>query len=541
MFLIQKKPMAVLRNLLIGLMLIVLFACGGSGGTPTAIKAQAIVDWPALTKGLTGPSYAASASFSLTMAGVIPPYAWTGDRPAGTAAVSTTYPGPDMIAAGPGTLVVEFKSGAGGTGTTVASATVNVQIAADGTVFNASGGPLGSVAYNTALTGIELTAPDTTIGSTVTLVANGVSPGGVVALPQALVDFSIVGTSTVATLNGALLTGATEGTLTLQASFETFTDTDDSTVTIGELAFTRVAFPARGLAVDHANNKIWGTFGSSNVAYANSIVDVDLATGAIGTPIPVGSEPESIGISPDGTVAYVGLNGTMKIRKVDLTTRTAGVTLDYVQLDANTVPVDIQVNPTNFGEIVMGVRSNVNGVRRGPYVVRDDNTAIAATTLTDACLTVLWDTGTTVIRGMSGGSGMVSRYTVGATTVTFGDSVTHNQVMHAHLRPTNGNRLVEGHGKVYSTVDLSLVGAVTGSGMLSTESDLTSNKIWAAVGGSTNPLTINTYDSNTFALQLIHTIPMNGENMGDIYRVGATGFVASSNQALYLVQTAPGL
>lgn len=536
----QQNPMRLLKLVLMSLMLAVLFACGGGGGS-SAIKANVIVDWPAQTRGLTAPTYAASAAFTLTMTGTPTPFTWTGDRPAGTAASSIAYPGPDMPSAGPGTLSVEFKSGAAGAGTTVATAMVNIQVAADGTVVNASGGPLGSIAYNTTLTGIELTAPDVAIGSTVTLTANGVAPNGVVALPQALVDFSIVGTSSAATLTGANLTGVAAGTLTLQASFETFTDTDDSTVTVPQLAFTRVAFPARALAIDNANNKIWGSFGSTHPTYANSIVDVDLATGAIGTPIAVGSEPEAIGISPDGTVAYVGLNGTMQIRKVDLATRTAGVTLDYVQLDANTVPVDIQVNPTNFGEIAMGVRSNVNAAQRGPYIVRDNNTAIAATTLTNACLTVVWDTATTVIRGMSGGSGMVSRYTVTANSVDFGDSVTHNQVMHAHLRPTNGNRLVEGHGKVYSTVDLSLVGAVAGSGMLSTESDLTSNRIWAAVGGSTNPLTINTYDSNTFALQLVHTLPMNAEPMRDIYRVGATGFVGASTQAVYLVQTAPGL
>ncbi|MGI4756368.1 MAG: beta strand repeat-containing protein [Janthinobacterium lividum] len=56
----------------------------------------------------------------------------------------------------------------------------------------------------------------------------------------------------------------------------------------------------------------------------NSIVSFDPATGALGTPIFVGSEPGVMAISDDGTTLWVALNGTTAIRQVDLVHAIAG-------------------------------------------------------------------------------------------------------------------------------------------------------------------------------------------------------------------------
>ena len=60
-------------------------------------------------------------------------------------------------------------------------------------------------------------------------------------------------------------------------------------------------------------------------AYGNSIVSVDPETGALGTPIRVGSEPNKLALSSDGTVLWVGLDGASAVRQVNLTTGTAGL------------------------------------------------------------------------------------------------------------------------------------------------------------------------------------------------------------------------
>jgi trimeric autotransporter adhesin len=57
----------------------------------------------------------------------------------------------------------------------------------------------------------------------------------------------------------------------------------------------------------------------------NSVVSVDPATGAIGQPIFVGSEPNQLAISTDGKTLFVGLDGAGAVRQVDLASHTAGV------------------------------------------------------------------------------------------------------------------------------------------------------------------------------------------------------------------------
>ncbi|WP_353069964.1 IPT/TIG domain-containing protein [Tunturibacter empetritectus] len=59
--------------------------------------------------------------------------------------------------------------------------------------------------------------------------------------------------------------------------------------------------------------------------YSNSIVSVDPVTGALGTPIPVGSEPNRLAISSDGQNLWVALDGASAVRQVNLATGTAGL------------------------------------------------------------------------------------------------------------------------------------------------------------------------------------------------------------------------
>ncbi len=64
---------------------------------------------------------------------------------------------------------------------------------------------------------------------------------------------------------------------------------------------------------------------SAGTPFGNSIVSVDPATGAFGTPIFVGSEPNKLAITSDGRYLWVGLDGASAIRKVDLTAGIAGL------------------------------------------------------------------------------------------------------------------------------------------------------------------------------------------------------------------------
>jgi hypothetical protein len=70
---------------------------------------------------------------------------------------------------------------------------------------------------------------------------------------------------------------------------------------------------------------------AAGAPYGNSVVSVDPLTGALGTPIPVGSEPDKLAITSDGRYLWVGLDGSSAVRKVDLVAGVAGLEFSLPQ------------------------------------------------------------------------------------------------------------------------------------------------------------------------------------------------------------------
>jgi hypothetical protein len=70
---------------------------------------------------------------------------------------------------------------------------------------------------------------------------------------------------------------------------------------------------------------------AAGALYGNSIVAVDPLTGALGIPIPVGSEPDKLALTSDGRYLWVALDGASAVRKVDLVTGTAGLQFSLPQ------------------------------------------------------------------------------------------------------------------------------------------------------------------------------------------------------------------
>ena len=87
---------------------------------------------------------------------------------------------------------------------------------------------------------------------------------------------------------------------------------------------TFVAIVNNSMIYDLANGLFYLSVPSAaGVPYANSIVSIDPATGALGKPIPVGSEPNRMAITADGRYLWVALDGAAAVRRVDLSTGTA--------------------------------------------------------------------------------------------------------------------------------------------------------------------------------------------------------------------------
>lgn len=89
---------------------------------------------------------------------------------------------------------------------------------------------------------------------------------------------------------------------------------------------TRIDLPTNDLVYDPRRGKIYASAPSgAGSTYGNRIVPIDVPTATVGTPIFVGSEPNRLAISDDGQYLYVGLDGAAAVRRVDLSTQTAGL------------------------------------------------------------------------------------------------------------------------------------------------------------------------------------------------------------------------
>ena len=101
-----------------------------------------------------------------------------------------------------------------------------------------------------------------------------------------------------------------------------------------------VNVPANGLAFDPFSEQLYATVPSaSTTVTGNSIVTVNPVTGAIGTPILIGSEPNVMAETLDGNYLFVGLSGADSLVKFDLIHQTV----------ITTAPLSItQGSTTNF-------------------------------------------------------------------------------------------------------------------------------------------------------------------------------------------------
>lgn len=84
-----------------------------------------------------------------------------------------------------------------------------------------------------------------------------------------------------------------------------------------------VPVPANGIVHDPTRDVLYASVGRDGGGWANSVVAIDVVTGAVGASVYVGSEPTKLAISDDGQFLYVALSAIGAIRRVTLATFTA--------------------------------------------------------------------------------------------------------------------------------------------------------------------------------------------------------------------------
>ncbi len=233
---------------------------------------------------------------------------WNGSSLA-TSYFSSTYYGFYLGATVPASLL-----------TTAGTASITVSCPTAPAVSNALTATIANPPAPT-LTSISPAAGAINTTTTVTLYGTGFTSGSTVAYNGTVLS-STFGSSTSLT---AVLP-ASSVTLPGNGSF-TVTTPAPGGGTSAAVAFTAyVGIVNNSMVYNPVNGLFYVSVPSSvGAPYGNSVVSVDPATGALGTPILVGSEPDKLAITADGNFLWVALDGASAVRKVNLSAGTAGL------------------------------------------------------------------------------------------------------------------------------------------------------------------------------------------------------------------------
>ncbi|HEX8283950.1 MAG TPA: Calx-beta domain-containing protein [Pyrinomonadaceae bacterium] len=96
----------------------------------------------------------------------------------------------------------------------------------------------------------------------------------------------------------------------------------------------QVEVNVRNLAYSPATQTIFASVYSFAGANGNSVLQIDPATGAVGSPVFVGSDPSRMAFSDDGLTMYVVLEGANAVRRFDVAAGTPGAQYSITRADS---------------------------------------------------------------------------------------------------------------------------------------------------------------------------------------------------------------
>ncbi len=264
---------------------------------------------------------------------------------------------------------------------------------------------------------------------------------------------------------------------------------------------------------------------SAGPSLGNSVVSIDPATGVLGTPIWVGSEPTKLALSSDGTVLWVGLNGAGAVRKVDLTTMQAGVQFTLGGgtglYNPPSVASALSVMPGSPNTVVVSGSQSFYG---GTTAIYDNGIPRPNTSTTLFGGLVFSPTGHEIY-GI-GGSYTSGYYlmTVDSTGIT-GTTEKNSNVFSSDIRYDSG-RVYLTNGQVLDAEQGTLLGTFYASQGQAANGpvapDSTIGRAWILTGASSTNA-IAAYDLSTFVLKGYIGASLNGDGFSSLVRWGQNG------------------
>ncbi len=290
---------------------------------------------------------------------------------------------------------------------------------------------------------------------------------------------------------------------------------------------------------------------SAGPAYGNSVVSVDPQTGAIGTPIRVGAEPNKLAVTDDGKFLWVALDGAAAVCRVDLTTGAVGPQFGFggnggiYQSPATVTAMialpgsDNSVVVSTNGEYSPSIGIYDNGVFRGtPSTTYNFNSAYSA---------LQADGSRGEIYAAVDSTYAVYTYSAsGLTQQTTASNGTYTNYSPADLQIT-GSRAYTDVGKVYDSESGALLGTFYQSGTIvaggATTADTTLGKAFvldsATQYGSINQIQIfNLSDFNPTGSSVIPiSVSPTSSSLSTLIRWGTNGLAFRASDGIYSIHS----
>ncbi|WP_129206981.1 IPT/TIG domain-containing protein [Silvibacterium dinghuense] len=278
----------------------------------------------------------------------------TNNGPNAATGVVATVTLPEGVIAGTATASAGSCSGAGvyycDLGTLASGASATMAVSATPTAAGAleASATLSSVSYDPNTSNNQANATVTATGSdyAASPVATQLVPAAVQAGSNSFtltVDGEGFTSSSTVLWNGTALTTTyvSSGQLTASVpatsisaigyalvSVETGAPGGGTSSVLPFSTYQLVNVPANAIAYDGFTRKLYAVLPStSQQLTGNSIVAVDPTTGAVGTPVTVGSEPNLLSETSDGNYMYIGLSGAKSLGRFNLLTQALDLTV----------------------------------------------------------------------------------------------------------------------------------------------------------------------------------------------------------------------
>jgi hypothetical protein len=124
--------------------------------------------------------------------------------------------------------------------------------------------------------------------------------------------------------------------------------------------FDLVNVPANAVLFEPYSQLLYATLpGTAPNLSGNSVVTIDPSTGSVGTPVPVGSQPDVMAETGDGNYLYIGLNGSDSLAQFDLLKKKVNATIPLSLTQggttSNMTATSLAVMPGNDNTLAIGI------------------------------------------------------------------------------------------------------------------------------------------------------------------------------------------